>query len=77
MVRTTEKLTIRGAPIIIIMQAPQRTQHAPEKNKYATTVERWDQQQLALTRLCHVQTVHELPKIWSDISSLKKEKARN
>ena len=57
MVPTTEKLTIRGAPIIIIMQAPQRTKHAPEKNKDATTVERWDQQQLALTRLCHVQTM--------------------
>ena len=33
-------------------------------------------QQLALTRLCHFQSLQDLPKIWTDLAPLKKEKAR-
>ena len=31
-------------------------------------------QQLALTRLCHFQSLQDLPKIWTDLAPLKKEK---
>ena len=75
MVPTVSVVSTRGAPNIT-MQAPQRTHHAAEKKKDATPVEHWELQQIALTRLCHVQTVQDIPKIWSDLAHLKKEKAR-
>ena len=63
----------RGVPTII-MQAPLRTHHAPEKNKEPTPAERWELQQLALTRLYRVQAMQDPPKIWVDLAPLKKGK---
>ena len=74
MVPAAAKINPRGAPTIT-MQAPQCTHQSPEKNRDTTPAERRDLQQIALTCLCHVQTVQELPKIWSYIAPLKKEKS--
>ena len=41
-----------------------------------TPAECWELQQLALTLLCHIQVMQDLPKIWADLAPLKKEKAR-
>ena len=40
-----------------------------------TPGELWDLQQIALTCICHVQTIHEVPKIWAYIANLKTDKA--
>ena len=41
-----------------------------------TPAERWYLQQLAITLICHVQTVQDLPKIWTDLTPMKKENSR-
>ena len=74
MVPTAEKVNPRGE-ITIIMQATQRMQHALEK-KDTTPAERWELKQLAPTCLCRIHTMQDLPKIWADLASLKKENTR-
>ena len=71
MVPTETTVSSIGSPTIII-QAPQSTHQLQERKKDVTPAERWDLQQLALTRLCHVQSLQDLSNIWVDLALLNK-----
>ena len=71
MVPTATTFSPRGTPTIII-KSPQKLHQLQDKKKYSTTAERWELQQLALTCLCHVQSLQDLPKIWADLAPLNK-----
>ena len=61
MVPTATPVVSRVAPTII-MQAPQRTHQLQYRKKDTTPAESWELQQLALTRLCNVQSLKDLPR---------------